>query len=107
VASGGSAAAVNGHVMSHSGVHGDGNNLSGQSMDQAHQPGGVWSKSPSVCPARLSNPGEAFLFFCRPIDHAIRAGGRGRAAAAARRTAGRTAPDRSRGVVAARRDRDG
>jgi hypothetical protein len=41
---GGSAAAVDGHVMSHSGVHGN-RNLSGQSMNQAHQPGGVWSKS--------------------------------------------------------------
>ena len=41
------AAAVNGHVMSHSGVHGN-RNLNGQSMDQAHQPGGVWSKSHTV-----------------------------------------------------------
>jgi len=41
---GGSAAAVDGHVMSHSGVRGN-RNLSGQSMNQAHQPGGVWSKS--------------------------------------------------------------
>jgi hypothetical protein len=47
LATGGSAAAVNGHVMSHSGVHGN-RNLSGQSMDQAHQPGGVWSKSHTV-----------------------------------------------------------
>jgi len=39
LATGGSAAAVNGHVMSHSGVHGN-RNLNGQSMDQAHQPGG-------------------------------------------------------------------
>jgi len=46
---GGSAAAANGgHVMSHSGVHGNGNNLSGQSMDQAHEQGGVWSKSHTV-----------------------------------------------------------
>jgi hypothetical protein len=43
---GGSAAAVNGHVMSHSGVHGN-QNMSGQSIDQAHQPG-VWSKSHTV-----------------------------------------------------------
>jgi hypothetical protein len=49
LATGGSAAAVDGHVMSRSGVHGNGNrNLSGQSMDQAHQPGGVWSKSHTV-----------------------------------------------------------
>ena len=41
---GGSAAAVDRHVMSHSGVRGN-RNLSGQSMNQAHQPGGVWSKS--------------------------------------------------------------
>src|SRR3977135_4473417 len=47
LATGGSAAAVNGHVMSHSGVHGN-RNLNGQSMDQAHQPGGVWSKSHTV-----------------------------------------------------------
>ena len=47
VGTGGSAAAVNGHVMSHSGVHGN-RNLNGQSMDQAHQPGGVWSKSHTV-----------------------------------------------------------
>src|SRR5947208_8994115 len=44
---GGSAAAGNGHVMSHSGVHGN-QNLSGQSMAQAHQHGGVWSKSHTV-----------------------------------------------------------
>jgi hypothetical protein len=43
---GGSAASANaGHVMSRSGVHGNGNNLNGQAMDQAHQQGGVWSKS--------------------------------------------------------------
>jgi hypothetical protein len=43
---GGSAASANGgHLMSHSGVHGNANNLNGQSMDQAHQQGGVWSKS--------------------------------------------------------------
>jgi hypothetical protein len=42
---GGSAAAPDGHVTSHSGVHGNQNALSGQSMDQAHDPGGVWSKS--------------------------------------------------------------
>ena len=43
---GGSAASANGgHVMSHSGIHANRNNLSGQSMDQAHQQGGVWSKS--------------------------------------------------------------
>jgi hypothetical protein len=47
LATGGSAAAVNGHVMSRSGVHGN-NNLNGQAMDQAHQPGGVWSKSHTV-----------------------------------------------------------
>jgi hypothetical protein len=41
---GGSAAAGNGHVTSHSGVHGN-RNLSGQSMNQAHETGGVWSKS--------------------------------------------------------------
>ena len=46
LATGGSAAAANGgHVMSHSNVHGNANNLNGQSMDQAHQQGGVWSKS--------------------------------------------------------------
>jgi hypothetical protein len=33
--------------MSHSGVHGN-QNMSGQSIDQAHQPGGVWSKSHTV-----------------------------------------------------------
>ena len=31
--------------MSNSGVHGNGNNLNGQSMNQAHEPGGEWSKS--------------------------------------------------------------
>jgi len=45
VGSGGSAAAPSGRTMSKSGVHGGGNALSGQSMDQAHEPGGVWSKS--------------------------------------------------------------
>ena len=45
VGSGGSAAAPSGHTMSKSGVHGGGNALSGQSMDQAHDLGGVWSKS--------------------------------------------------------------
>lgn len=44
---GGSAAAINGRAMSRSGVHGN-NNLSGQSMNQAHQPGGDWSKVHSV-----------------------------------------------------------
>lgn len=49
IGTGGSAASANGgHVMSHSGVHGNGNALSGQSMDQAHEPGGVWSKSYTV-----------------------------------------------------------
>ena len=43
---GGSAASANGgRVMSHSGVHGGHNAMTGQSMDQAHQQGGVWSKS--------------------------------------------------------------
>jgi hypothetical protein len=46
---GGSAASANGgHVMSHSGVHGGPNAMTGQSMDQAHQQGGVWSKSHTV-----------------------------------------------------------
>lgn len=47
LATGGSAAAVNGHAMSHSGVHGN-QNLSGQTMNQAHQPGGDWSKVHTV-----------------------------------------------------------
>src|SRR5262249_43826068 len=43
---GGSAASANGgHVMSHSGVHGNANGVTGQSMNQGHQQGGVWSKS--------------------------------------------------------------
>ena len=43
---GGSAASANGgHVMSHSGVHGNPNAMTGQSMNQAHQQGEVWSKS--------------------------------------------------------------
>jgi hypothetical protein len=43
---GGSAASGNGgHVRSRSGVHGNPNSLNGQSMDQAHEQGGVWSKS--------------------------------------------------------------
>ncbi|HEV8680965.1 MAG TPA: hypothetical protein VGQ90_16430, partial [Stellaceae bacterium] len=41
---GGSAATPSGHATSRSGVHGN-RNLSGQSMNQAHDPGGVWSKS--------------------------------------------------------------
>ena len=46
LSTGGSAAAGdNGHVMSKSGVHGNSNNLNGQSMNQAHEPGGEWSKS--------------------------------------------------------------
>ena len=46
LSTGGSAAAGdNGHVMSKSGVHGNNNNLNGQSMNQAHEPGGEWSKS--------------------------------------------------------------
>ena len=46
---GGSAASANGgHVMSHSGVHGNANAMNSQSMDQAHQQGGVWSKSHTV-----------------------------------------------------------
>lgn len=40
---GGSAAG--GRTMSHSGVHGNGNALNGQSMNQAHERGGIWSKS--------------------------------------------------------------
>src|SRR5437763_6902300 len=47
LATGGSAAAVNGRAMSRSGVHGN-NNLSGQSMNQAHQAGGDWSKVHTV-----------------------------------------------------------
>ena len=42
---GGSAAAPNGRTMSNSHVNRGGNNLNGQSMNQAHDPGGVWSKS--------------------------------------------------------------
>ena len=38
-------ATASGKAMSHSGVHGNANNLSGQSMEQAHDTGGVWSKS--------------------------------------------------------------
>ncbi|MBV9828093.1 MAG: hypothetical protein JO001_20865 [Alphaproteobacteria bacterium] len=44
---GGSASSANGgNDMSHSAVHGSGGGkLHGQSMDQAHEQGGVWSKS--------------------------------------------------------------
>jgi hypothetical protein len=49
LATGGSAASANdGHMMSRSGMHGNGNALNGQSMDQAHQRGSVWSKSHTV-----------------------------------------------------------
>ena len=48
MATGGSAAAPDGHTMSRSGVHGSGNAMNGQSMDQAHLPGGTWSKSHTV-----------------------------------------------------------
>jgi flagellar basal body rod protein FlgC len=47
LATGGSAAAANGRAMSRSGVHGT-NNLNGQTMNQAHQPGGDWSKVHTV-----------------------------------------------------------
>src|SRR5205823_4033976 len=51
LSTGGSAAATNGRTMSRSGVHGN-RYLTGQSMNQAHQRGGVWSKSHTVTHTR-------------------------------------------------------
>jgi hypothetical protein len=45
IGTGGSAAAEGGKTHGQSKVHGNGNNLMGQSKEMAHEQGGVWSKS--------------------------------------------------------------